>query len=133
VPAQRNAGVTKSKKQKERNMESILKSIKSGEEITLKSAEIHRLCEYITSLEKQSEDGKLYRQNLEKLAKKHFAVTMPSLNEEQVDEILKSVSSETLEALSDELAKKTAKILPPVSQLYTEKTKEDNLNQQFKF
>ncbi len=133
VPAQRNAGVTKSKKQKERNMENILKAIKSGEEITLKSTEIHRLCEYITSLEKQSEDGKLYRQGLEKLAKQHFAVAMPSLNEEQVDEILKSVSSETLEALSGELAKKTAKILPPISQLYTEKKEEKNLNQQFKF
>ena len=133
VPAQRNAGVTKSKKQKEKNMENILKSIKEEDEITLKGVEIKRLCDYITSLEKQSEDGKLYRQELEASAKKHFAVTMPTLNEEQVDEILKSVSSETLAALSQELAKKSTKILPPVSQLYSEKKEEKNLNQQFKF
>lgn len=135
VPAQRQAGVTKSKKfKKEKNMENILKAIKESNEITLKGIELTHLCDYINYLESASEDGKKYRAYLEEKAQKGFAVALPSLSEECVHEILKSVSSSQLETLCTALNKQASKILPTAPQLYSEgKDISSKLNQEFKF
>ncbi len=135
VPAQRQAGVTKSKKiKKEKTMENILKSIKENNEVTLKGVELSRLCDYINYLESASEDGKKYRAYLENKAQKGFAVALPSLSEECIHEILKSVSSSQLETLCSALHKQASKILPPAPQLYSESKDINNkLNQEFKF
>lgn len=135
VPAQRQAGVTKSKKlKKEKNMENILKSIKENDEVTLKGVELTRLCDYIDFLKETSEDGKKYRSYLEEKAQKGFAVALPTLSEECVHEILKSVSSSQLETLCAALNKQASKILPPAPQLYSESNDINNkLNQEFKF
>lgn len=133
VPAQRRAGVTKSFK-KEKDMENIIKSIKESKKLTLEENEVKKLRSFIESLEKKSEDGEKYRTALCIKAKKNFAVALPSVTEECVDGILKSISSKNLEILCEALEKQAAKVIPPVAQLYREdKDTTANSNSQFKF
>lgn len=132
VPAQRKAGVTKSFK-KEKTMENILKSIKEEKSLTLNEKELGKLSDYMDSLKKKSLDGEKYRNSLIISAKKSFALTIPTLKENCVDEILKGLSSETLETLCASLTKQANKVIPPVSQLYKEEKSENNSNSEFKF
>lgn len=132
VPAQRQAGVTKSFK-KEKSMENILKSIKEEKSLTLNEKEVKMLSDYMDSLKEKSLDGEKYRESLITDAKKSFALAIPSIESECVDEILKNLSSDTLEALCTSLEKHTKSILPPVSQLYVEEKTDNNSNNEFKF
>ena len=132
VPAQRNAGVTKSFK-KEKTMENILKSIKEEKSLTLNEQDLCKLSNYMDSLKEKSLDGEKYRNSLILSAKKSFALTIPTLKEDCVDEILKGLSSETLENLCTSLTKQANKVIPPVSQLYKEEKTENNSNSEFKF
>lgn len=132
VPAQRKAGVTKAY-DKERNMENILKSIKEEHQVTLKHSELKKLSDYIDALEAKGADGEKYRASLCEKAKKGFALTVPSLNQECVDEIVNALSSTELENLCKALKKESAKVIPTSSQFYTEAKTENNQNSQFKF
>lgn len=132
VPAQRQAGVTKSFK-KEKSMDNILKSIKEEKSLTLNEKEIKMLSDYMDSLKEKSLDGEKYRESLITDAKKGFALAIPSIASECVDEILKNLSSDTLENLCTSLGNHTKSILPPVSQLYKEENTNNNSNNEFKF
>lgn len=133
VPAQRKAGVTKSFK-KEKSMENILKSIKEDKSLTLESTELKKLSDYIECLEKKSADGEKYRANLCAKTKMNFSLAIPEVSEDCVDNILKNLSTENLEALNKAMSKKAATVVPIVSQLYVEEDKnENNSNSQFKF
>ena len=132
VPAQRQAGVTKSFN-KEKTMENILKSIKEDKELTLKSAELKKLSDYINSLEEKSADGEKYRTSLSEKAKKGFALVIPALEEASMDQLIKGLSAVELEALCKALDIESAKLIPVSSQLYTEETKNNNANNEFKF
>lgn len=136
VPAQKNAGVTKSagSYKKEKNMENILKSIKEQKSVTLEGDELKKLYGYISSLQKDSADGKRYRESLLENAKKGFAISFPEIEEDCVDAILCGVSSNHLEKLCDALCKQASKVIPTVSQFGTHKTEQQSqANQQFKF
>ncbi len=133
VPAQRNAGVTKSFK-KEKSMENILKSIKEGKSLTLEGDGLKSLSDYIENLERKSADGEKYRADICAKTKTSLALAFPEISEECADEILKNLSTENLEALSKAIAKKAATVAPITSQLYVEEDKNDNnSNSQFKF
>lgn len=132
VPAQRKAGVTKSFK-KEKSMENILKSIKEDKSLTLESAELKKLSSYIDGLEKKSADGEKYRADLCAKTKMSFSLALPEISEECVDGILKNLSTEGLEELSMAIAKKAATVVPIVSQLYVEESKNNIANSEFKF
>jgi hypothetical protein len=131
VPAQRNAGVTKSF-EKEKSMENILKSIKEEKSLTLNEKDLAKLSDYMDSLKSMSADGEKYRNSLINNAKKNFALAVPSIEDECVDAILKNLSSDTLESLCTSLEKQAKTVLPPVSQLYVE-AKTNNNNNEFKF
>lgn len=135
VPAQKNAGVTKTAKatEKEKSMENILKSVRESKKLTLEEAEVKKLSDYIDGLEKAYEDGQKYRLSLTAQAKKSFAVVLPSLDGDSVDEITKSLSSAGLEKLCKSLKKQEAAVIPAVSQFYKENGTTDNTNSQFKF
>lgn len=132
VPAQRQAGVTKSFN-KEKTMENILKSIKEDKELTLKNGELKKLSEYINSLEEKSADGEKYRATLSARIKQGFALVIPSFEEVNVNQLLKRLSSVELEMLCKALDIESAKLIPVSSQLYTEETKNHNANSEFKF
>lgn len=136
VPAQKNAGVTKSAKinKKENSMENILKSVKNGESLTLERDEVKKLSSYIAALEKESADGRLYRESLVKKAKKYFAVAIDSLSGDCVDSLLENQTCENLEELCSALKKQASAVIGPVPQLLREEKKTDTgANSQFKF
>lgn len=132
VPAQRNAGVTKSFK-KEKTMENILKSIKEEKALSLNENELKKLSDYMDNLKSLSADGEKYRTSLIANARKSLALTLPALEGKAVDEILKSISTDTLENLCNSLEKQVKEKLPPVSQLYADDKKNNNTNNEFKF
>ena len=132
VPAQRNAGVTKSFK-KEKTMENILKSIKEEKALSLNENELKKLSDYMDNLKSLSADGEKYRTSLIANARKSLALTLPALEGKAVDKILKSISTDTLENLCNSLEKQVKEKLPPVSQLYAEEKKNNNTNNEFKF
>ncbi len=132
VPAQRQAGVTKSFK-KEKSMENILKSIKQEKSLTLNENDLNKLSAYMDELKRKSFDGEKYRDSLITSAKKNFALAIPSLDSNCVDDILKNLSSSTLETLCSSLERQAKSTLPPVSQLYTEEKINNNSNNEFKF
>ena len=82
---------------------------------------------------KMSVDGEKYRTALITSARKNFAITLPALETEFVNDILKHISTDTLENLCYSLEKQARKMLPPVSQLYTEENNNTNSNNEFKF
>ena len=114
-------------------MENILKSIREEKSLTLNEKDLKKLSDYMDSLKEKSLDGEKYREALVTDAKKNFALALPSIEENCVDDILKNLSSETLEALCTSLEKQAKKILPPVSQLYVEEKTNDTSNNEFKF
>lgn len=114
-------------------MENILKSVRESKKLTLEEAEVKKLSDYIDGLEKAYEDGQKYRLSLTAQAKKSFAVVLPSLDGDSVDEITKSLSSAGLEKLCKSLKKQEAAVIPAVSQFYKENGTTDNTNSQFKF
>lgn len=132
VPAQRNAGVTKSYK-KEKTMENILKSIKEEKSLTLNENELKKVSDYIAKLENKCADGEKYRLSLCAKIKSGFSVTIPEIKEECVDEMLVSLSTDNLETLCKAMTKKANKVIPISSQLYTEENKNNDSNSQFKF
>ncbi len=132
VPAQRHAGVTKSFK-KEKTMENILKSIKEEKSLSLNENELKKLSSYMDNLKSMSADGEKYRESLITNAKKNFALTLPALDSECVNELLKNVSTDTLQNLCHSLEKQAKEKLPPVSQLFVEENTNNNSNNEFKF
>ncbi len=114
-------------------MENILKSIREEKSLTLSEKDLKKLSDYMDLLKEKSLDGEKYRETLMTSAKKNFALALPSLQSECVDDILKNLSSETLETLCTSLEKQAKKVLPPVSQLYMEEKTNDSSNNEFKF
>ena len=136
VPAQRNAGVTKSFKNKKESfqMKNILKSLEENKEVTLTGDESSKLFDYIKELKSESHDGKVYREKLTTDAKKSLALAIPEMDEGLVDSILKGLSVENLNSLCQVIEKKMAKIIPPMPQLWHgEKENKNNQNNEFKF
>ena len=132
VPAQRAAGVTKSFK-KEKSMETILKSIKEEKSLTLNENELKMLSDYMDKLNNKSIDGEKYRSMLCENTKKGFALAIPEIEENCVDEILKNLSTDNLEKLCNAISKKATAVAPITSQLYVEEKTENNSNSEFKF
>ena len=114
-------------------MENILKSFKEDKSVTLNEKELKKVSDYIEKLEKKSADGEKYRLNLSAKIKSCFALSFPELQENCIDEMIKGLSTENLEVLSKSIAKKSATVVPVVSQFYTEEKETDNSDSQFKF
>ena len=113
VPAQKNAGVTKTFSKKEvKATQDIIKAIESGEEITLSKGECRQLLNEVNSLKAKAKDGEEYRNQLIKSAVSLSAVTFPEIGAEGMGEICKSLSTDSLKTLCDALEKKKSASLP---------------------
>lgn len=99
VPAQREAGVTKAFKNKEREkmespMEMILSAFEGREEKSM-------VCEYIDRLEKEASDGRSYRSELCKEVKKLMAASMPSLSIKAIEGVCDGMMTDSLRQVRD--------------------------------
>ncbi len=133
VPAQVNAGVTKSYTKEFKNMENCIKAIKDGNAVKLSESDSRLLAEHIEKLEKQAHDGMVYRQSLTQDTVKFAVLAVPSLSAESVEKMCASVDTEELTKIRNAFRKKAGEILPLNPQL---KAKENNnavANSEFKF
>ncbi len=104
IPAQKNAGVTKSYlgvKEENKNMNEILKALSRAEKLTLDENECKSLSSYIKALEEKAEDGRLYREELLKSVLKTMSVTQPNLAVDTIKGILNKLSTYELKAVKD--------------------------------
>lgn len=134
VPAQKNAGVTKSYKKngKELNMEEILKKLSNGEDISLDKSDCKKLCSYIDSLKKSAGDGIYYRKSLTNEVLRLSAIVQPGISRDTMESIAKSMSVSQLNEFKNEFKKKKSSAFAVVPQLYNAKNEnKTETNNQF--
>lgn len=111
VPAQRNAGVTKSANQKENTHSKICKA----------------------KAEKDLSFAEQYRNEMKARAQKGFSMLFPELSSETASSIINLCNAKILSELNKSFDKKTAKTFPVKSQFGETKSKTNDNNSQFKF
>lgn len=133
VPAQMNAGVTKSYLKEYEKMESCIKSIMDGNAVKLSSEQSNQLAQYISGLEKEANDGKIYRRQLTQDAVKFAAVAVPELESESIEKMCTGIDTEELIRIKDAFKKKAGDIIPLTPQLKAKSEKTVTDNSDFKF
>ncbi len=131
VPAQRNAGVTKSftlNQQENLNPADIIKSM--SEEKVFSPDEAKQLKEYIASLEKQADEAKYYRHQLIEDISRSALIIMPGVGLKHFTAGCSNMEISALKQLRDDLNKQAKSLMPPALQLrpVTDKTALDNSN-----
>lgn len=132
VPAQREAGITKSfLNTKERKMQDIIKTISSGENVTLTKSEADRLCSYIENLEGEAALGEEYKKSLSKEVVDLFKSAFPDMDAKLFSSVTAVMTTKELLGFRDGMKKSNAKskIKP---QLATEANKKTNDFSQFR-
>ena len=122
VPAQKNAGVTKSFG-KERNMEDLMKSLDSGREVTLTAAECKKLAEYVQKLRHSAADGVYYRETLSADVLRLSAAVQPDISRETMESVMKGMTVAQLREFRSAFEKQRAAKIGTAPQLYREKNK----------
>lgn len=110
VPAQRNAGVTKSAKK-------------------LTTSELIKKAE----TEKQADFAFQYRNQMKTRAQKGFAMLLPELSSDTAENIIGLCNADILSELVSAFEKKTAKTFPVKSQFTENSLNKNDINSQFKF
>lgn len=132
VPAQREAGITKSfLNTKERKMQDIIKTISSGENVTLTKSEADRLYSYIETLEGEAALGEEYKKSLSKEVVDLFKSAFPDMDAKLFSSVTAVMTTKELLGFRDGMKKSNAKskIKP---QLATEANKKTNDFSQFR-
>ncbi|MBQ7202864.1 MAG: hypothetical protein IJS03_02470 [Eubacterium sp.] len=107
VPAQREAGVTKSfKKEKEPDMQEIIKTIKACDgEVTLSKSQSEQITALIDKLTEEAELGERYKKELSKEVAKLLAIKLPDVDSELFNSIVSVMTVKELIGFKDGLKK----------------------------
>lgn len=124
VPAQKNAGVTKSYTDNWRKvkMEDVLKKIEKKQGFSLTDKECEKLGEYIDELRKSAKDGVYYRDSLTSDVLRLSAYVQPDISRDTMEELAKSMSVAQLKEFKTAFEKKKNAEFSVIPQLYKEKT-----------
>lgn len=133
VPAQMNAGVTKSYIKEFDSMDSCIKAIKNGNAVKLNENQVHELAKYIGTLEKQADDGKIYRRQLTREAVKFALIAVPCLDSKSVEKMCSGVEVEELIKIKDAFRTKAGEIAPVSPQLKAKKNEVETENNDYRF
>ncbi len=118
VPAQRNAGVTKSFSIKEAVKLNSLDIIKSmSEDTVITPSQAKDICSYISSLEKMADDARHYKSQLLEDISRSAMIIMPGVNISHFNESCSHMEISSLRQLRDDLSKQATAIMPPAPQL----------------
>lgn len=123
VPAQREAGVTKSFIKEEKNMENTADLIMSA---FSRREEKNAVSDYLEKLVREAEDGRKYKSELRSEVTKLFMKTVPGVESETVKEFCLSLDTKTLLTLKEGLLKKQS-----ISPSITPQTAAKNKNTHF--
>ena len=106
VPAQREAGVTKSFSLKEEaEMQDIVKMISQGDEITLSKSQTNELYSYIEGLKQEAELGEAYKKKLIKQVVDLFKSVFPKMDEALFVSVASVMTSKELLGFCDGMKK----------------------------
>ena len=127
VPAQKNAGVTKTAYGKEIDMDGIMKKLSRGQSATFSDRDCKKLLEYIDSLKQSAKDGVYYRDSLTSEVLRLSAAVQPGISRETMESVTKGMTVAQLKEFKTAFEKQRAELIPVAPQLYTEKksTKSD--------
>ncbi len=133
VPAQKNAGVTKSFKHGEVfGVDSVVKELKEADgEVLLSSERAKALTREIDRLTLLAKQGEEYRGVLSENTVKLFALTLPSLSSDVTRRICSAASTEDLKELEKALGEKRSLQIKPQTAPHSEE-KQTSLNE-FRF
>ena len=131
VPAQRQAGVTKSLNRKEVTMEEILKSLESANGVTLGERDCEKLNEYINNLKLSAKDGVYYRDSLTSEVLRLSASAEPAISRETMECIAKTLTVAQLNELKNAFEKKLGESVLPKPQLFGGQNRQNTDNRQF--
>lgn len=118
VPAQRNAGVTKSfrkKEEKQMNTNDIIKSMTEG--TVLSDEDAKALKSYIASLEAKAQQAEAYKSHLTEDIARFAGIIMPSVNIKHFTKGCEDMDIDTLKQLRDGMKKQAGEIFPVTSQI----------------
>ena len=124
VPAQRNAGVTKSFNNTEvKNMEDIVNTIKScdKEGMQLSKSQADHLASYIEALEEEAKIGADYKKELSKEIVSRFALQFPEIDSKLFSGIVSVMTAKELLAFKNGLEKSRKSVIPQIMPIKTDK------------
>ncbi len=123
VPSQREAGVTKAFKIKERNVlenpKELFKAAK--EDLIISKAQSEEIIRYMECLEEKASLGESYRQELIKQVKTLATLTLPEIPQKAFETVCEGMSIETLKQFKSGLEKKKSTVVPVTPQLFSKK------------
>lgn len=115
VPAQREAGVIKgyknTKRKEQSPMDAILKSLTTGDSVTLCVEDSKRLYEYIEKLRKEAKESVQYKESLRAQVMRLSAVAVPGVSEKTMEASLEGLSVSQLREFLEEYKSKAKKNL----------------------
>ena len=117
VPAQKQAGVTKSLKRKENDMETILKALEEKQGFTLSGSDCEKLLGYIGSLKQSAKDGIYYRDSLTAEVLRLSAAVQPDISRDTMESVTKAMSVAQLKEFKTAFEKQKQKTYAPAPQL----------------
>ena len=132
VPAQRNAGVTKSfnpKEEKTMNVSDIIKSM--TDDCTFSAQQAMELKAYIENLELQAKEAQCYKEHLIGEISRFARIIMPSVNSTQFTENCKSMDLDSLKKFHDDMKKQAGEVFPVTSQLKSKAVSTFKSNNEF--
>ena len=126
VPAQKAAGVIKNFDNEGRGevMEDILKSMDKHSKITLNEKQVKKLKNFIDSLKLQAEDGKIYREDLQKEVLRLSVASDSSISLKTMKSVTDKLSIDELKEFKKSFEKKLSSGLAVKPQLACEKQKQ---------
>lgn len=129
VPAQRNAGVTKSFFKEETTLQKGMDVLKSATgEIVLSEKQAEEIKEYISGLEELSTETLAYKKHLTEDIERYALIIMPKVNTKQFTQGCSFMNLSELRSLRDGLKKQAGEIMPPALQLRASAKESSNKN-----
>lgn len=131
VPAQKQAGVTKSVKRKENDMETVLKMLEAKQDVMLSGPDCEKLLGYIKSLKQSAKDGIYYRDSLISEVLRLSAAVQPDVSRGTMESVAKTMTVAQLKEFRNAFEKQKQKDYAPKPQLAgaKEKTGSDDFGQ----
>lgn len=132
VPAQRNAGVTKSfriKEEKTVDTQDIIKSMAEG--TVLSDEDAKSLKSYIADLETKAKQAEAYKAHLTEDIARYAGIIMPQVNIKHFTKGCEDMDIDTLKQLRDGMKKQAGEIFPVTSQIKSTSTSKVENNNDF--
>lgn len=133
IPAQVNAGVTKGFEKDYKNTRNLLNTVREGRCVKFTSEQAKELCSYITKLESEAEDGRLFRKTLMDETVRFALLAVPDLDADTVRNLCYSAETSELIKIKDAFRNKAGEMIPISPQLKAKKEKSQTDNNEYKF